>query len=278
MSVQKKESKVSVNTLHRMKGRGEKLVCVTAYDYLMARIAESAGVDLVLVGDSLANVFQGKSLALSATLDEMIYHTQCVSRGLQRAFLVTDMPFLSYQVSVEDAVRNAGRLIQEGGASAVKVEGGKAILPVVERLTEIGIPVVGHIGLTPQSYHAMGGYVIQGRSTNSVRYSADFLREEAQRLDSAGVVALVIEAVPSEVAASISQQVSIPTIGIGAGAGCDGQILVITDLLGIESDLSPKFVKRFGEIGKHVKEALVSYRDEVRQGVFPGKEHSFFED
>lgn len=249
------------------KQRGQRLVMVTAYDYTQARLVDEAGVDGVLVGDSLGMVVQGMPDVLSVTLEEVIYHTRCVARGLKHALLVADMPFLSYQVSVEQAVLNAGRLIKEGGAHAVKLEGGVRSREVIAALVRADIPVMGHIGLTPQSLRRLGGFRVQrGR---------DQLLQDAQAVVEAGAFAIVIECVPAEIATAITASVPIPTIGIGAGAGCDGQILVLHDLLGLYPDFRPRFVKNYGELGQQLIAAVQHYAEEVRQGLFPSPEYEF---
>jgi len=248
----------------------QKLVVVTAYDYTFARLVDEL-VDVVLVGDSLGMVVKGEPNTLSVSMDEMIYHTRAVARGLKRAHLVADMPFLSYQASLEDGVRNAGRLLAEGGAHAVKVEGGVSVAPLVARLSEIGIPVLGHIGLTPQSVHAFGGYRVQGKTPTS----QESIFADAIALEEAGAYAVVLEGIPADLASRITERLKIPTIGIGAGRDCDGQVLVIQDLLGLNIDFQPRFVKRFANLDSVVKESISRYRDEVQGGTFPGEEQSF---
>lgn len=249
------------------KGRGQRLVMVTAYDYTQARLVDEAGVDGVLVGDSLGMVVQGMPDVLGVTLEDVLYHTRCVARGLKQALLVADMPFLTYQVSIEQAVLNAGRLIKEGGAHAVKVEGGVRSREVIAALVRADIPVMGHIGLTPQSLRRLGGFRVQR--------AKEQLLQDAQAVAEAGAFALVIECVPGEIASAITASVPIPTIGIGAGAACDGQILVLHDLLGLYTDLRPRFVKRYAELGQQIVNALRTYAEEVRQGLFPTAEHEF---
>lgn len=256
---------VTVPEFLAAKSRGQRLVLVTAYDYTQARLVDEAGVDAVLVGDSLGMVVQGMPDVLSVTLEEMIYHTRCVARGLKHALLIADMPFLTYQVSPEQAMLNAGRLIKEGGAHAVKLEGGVRSREIIAALTRADIPVMGHIGLTPQSVRRLGGFRVQR--------SQEQLLQDAQAVIEAGAFALVIECVPAAIASAITACVPVPTIGIGAGAGCDGQILVLHDLLGLYPDLRPRFVKRYGELGELTIAAVRRYAEEVRQGIFPSPEY-----
>jgi 3-methyl-2-oxobutanoate hydroxymethyltransferase len=247
------------------------LVMVTAYDFTFAKLAEAAGIDILLVGDSLGMVIQGQSSTLPVTLDEVIYHSRCVSRGASRALVVADMPFLSYQISEERAIEAAGRLIKEGGAAAVKLEGGEAIAKTVRRLVELDIPVIGHVGMTPQSVHRMGGYKVQGKATdNAGAGSAQQIMRDAKALEEAGAFCVVIECVPQDLATSITNELSIPTIGIGAGPTCDGQVLVSYDLLGLQPNSHrPKFLKQYGTLGEKAIEAMASYGEEVRKGRFP---------
>ncbi len=253
-----------------MKARGEPIVAVTCYDATFARLVDAADIDVVLVGDSLGNVIQGQSSTLPVTLDDVLYHTRAVARGLTRAHLVADMPFMTYY-SPEVALPNAARLLAEGGAHAVKIEGGVEVAHVVARLVAAGVPVMGHVGLTPQSVHALGGHRVQGRGAEArVRILAD-----AKALQAAGCYAIVLEGIPSRLAAEISAALTIPTIGIGAGDGCDGQILVLYDMLGLNPDFQPKFLKRFAEAGTIVTDALRSYGDEVRSHRFPTEAHAY---
>lgn len=267
---------------HSTKKTTKKITALTAYDFTTARLLDEAGIDLILVGDSLANTFQGQENTLPVTLDEMIYHTRCVRRGVNRALLVADMPFMSYQVSVEQALLSAGRLIKEGLAAAVKLEGGLAVADQIRAIATAGIPVVGHVGLTPQSFHKMGGHRIQGRESASSSSQAvaapEQVLQDALSVAEAGAFAVVLEGIPSELAAQITATLNIPTIGIGAGVGCDGQILVVSDLLGLDEDFCPSFVKRYASLAKVVKEAVSAYISDVKQEVFPGREHSFFEE
>ncbi|HLW67980.1 MAG TPA: 3-methyl-2-oxobutanoate hydroxymethyltransferase [Gemmataceae bacterium] len=258
---------VTVPDFLSARSRGAKLTMLTAYDYTSARLLDAAGVDSILVGDSLGMVIQGQANILTVTLDEVIYHTRCVSRGVRRALLVADMPFMSYQISPEQALANAGRLIQEGGAHAVKLEGGKRMAGTVAKIAYADIPVIGHIGLTPQSVHRFGGFRVQR--------DMEQLLEDAHAIAQAGAFAIVLECIPADIATQITEQLSIPTIGIGAGAGCDGQVLVMQDMLGMFEELHPKFVKRYAELGKSVVTAVQRYCQEVQCRGFPGPEHEF---
>lgn len=262
--------KVTVPDIRARKG-GRPLAMVTAYDCTMARLVDEGGADLVLVGDSLGMVVQGLPNTLSVTVEDICYHGRAVARGLRRAHLVGDMPFMSFQVSPEDALRNAGRLLKEGAFESVKLEGGAEVAPHVARIVGAGIPVMGHVGLTPQSVHAMGGFKVQGKREDD----ADRLVRDAVALEEAGCFSLVIEGVPGDVAARITDAVGIPTIGIGAGVECDGQVLVCYDFLGMFHGLRPKFVKRYAELGDAVVEATRRYVEEVGERAFPGPEHSF---
>lgn len=248
----------------------EKLVLVTAYDATFAKLVEQAGVDAVLVGDSLGMVIQGRKNTLGVTLEHIIYHTRCVAAGLVKTHLVADMPFMTYQVSPEEALRNAGRLVQEGGAHAVKLEGGVRSANAIRRIVEAGIPVMGHIGLTPQSVHQFGGYRIQGRDEETAKR----LIEDAVAVAEAGAYAIVLEGIPAALALQITNTLAIPTIGIGASANCDGQILVIYDLLGMDDDFNPKFLKKYEHLSQRIRDAVERFREEVRSGIFPGQEHS----
>lgn len=264
--------KVTVPELRARKGGGESAIAmVTAYDYTMARLVDEAGVDMVLVGDSLGMVVQGLANTIPVTLDEVIYHCRAVARGLGRAHLVGDLPFMSYQVSAAQALESAGRLMKEGACESVKLEGGIEVAEHVQRMTRAGIPVVGHVGLLPQSVHAVGGFKVQGRSEHAV----DRIVRDARALEQAGAYCIVLEAIPPDVAARVTSEVSVPTIGIGAGNACDGQVLVCTDLLGLNRGHHPKFAKRFAELGDRVVQATRAYVDEVRAGTFPGPEHAY---
>ncbi|MBQ7004296.1 MAG: 3-methyl-2-oxobutanoate hydroxymethyltransferase [Oscillospiraceae bacterium] len=263
--------KNTVATLLMQKQSGEKITMLTAYDYSTARLMDSCGVNAILVGDSLGMVMLGYENTLRVTMEDMIHHTRAVTRGAQNAFVVADMPFMSYQVSVEEAVRNAGRLMKEGCAHAVKLEGGAAVAEQIRAIVDAGIPVVAHIGMTPQSVNAFGGFKVQGKDYEKARS----IIEDALRVQEAGACAVVLECVPSPLAALITEQLRIPTIGIGAGSDCDGQVLVYQDMLGMYSDFIPKFVKRFTNVGDLMKEGFSAYIDEVKKGSFPQPEHGF---
>jgi 3-methyl-2-oxobutanoate hydroxymethyltransferase len=262
---------VTTHALIAMKAEGRRIVMLTCYDALFARLLDACGVDILLVGDSVTQVLAGEDTTLSARLDQMIYHTKIVRRGAQRAMVICDLPFLTYQVSREDAIRNAGRALAETGCHAVKLEGGVQMAPTVQALVEVGIPVMGHIGLTPQSVHALGGYRVQGRDQETARR----LKRGARALEAAGAFAIVLELVPAPLAAAITKSLTIPTIGIGAGPDCDGQVLVLHDMLGLNDRFSAKFVKRYADLGSAVRKAVGAFAAEVRQGTYPGKEHSF---
>jgi 3-methyl-2-oxobutanoate hydroxymethyltransferase len=262
---------VTTRTLLEMKEKGERIVALTCYDALFARLLDASGVDVLLVGDSLNQVLAGASSTLSATLDQMLYHTTMVRRGTEHALVVCDMPFLSYQISPEDALKNCGRAMKETGCHAVKIEGGQAMAATVRRLVEIGIPVMGHIGLTPQSVHALGGYRVQGRDDAA----AGRLKADATALQDAGAFAVVLELVPAPLASQITKALTIPTIGIGAGPACDGQVLVLHDMLGLNDQFSAKFVKKYAALAEDVREAARVFAAEVREGRYPGPEHSF---
>ena len=257
--------KITVLDLKNKKKNSEKIVCLTCYDYFSAKIIDKSDIDLVLVGDSLGMVFKGDENTLSVTMDEIIYHTKAVKRGLKRAFLVADMPFGSYQVDKSEALKNAIRLIKESGTEAVKLEGGKEIATVVKNLTEYGINVVAHIGLMPQYVHKMGGFKIQGKSSEI----AEKIMEDALILQDAGAFMIVLEGILPELASKITHKLEIPTIGIGAGKDCDGQILVFHDYLGINIDFTPSFVKKYAEVANNIKTATERYIDEVKKGIFP---------
>jgi 3-methyl-2-oxobutanoate hydroxymethyltransferase len=263
--------KVTIHSLRKMKQAGERITMLTAYDATFARLFDTGGIDALLVGDSVGMVVQGQKSTLPVTMDQMVYHSAAVARGAQRAHLVGDLPFGSYQGSVDEAVKNAMRLISEGGMEGVKLEGGAEFVEVISRIVRAGVPVMGHLGLTPQSVHKMGGYVVQGRSEDKAKQ----ILADARALEAAGCYALVLEAIPAPLAVEITRALSIPTIGIGAGVGCDGQVLVSYDLLGLNPEFSPKFVKRYADLAGIIGEAVAQYRDEVRTGLFPGLEHSF---
>ncbi len=263
--------RVTAPALARLKKDKRKIVMVTAYDSTMARLVDAAEVDVILVGDSLGMVMLGMQTTVPVTLDHMVLHTASVTRGGRRALVVADLPFMTYQQSVSAALESAGRLLKEGGAQAVKLEGGETVLPQVQALVQAGVPVMGHLGLTPQSIHAFGGYRVQGRGQNA----ASKLMEDALALEQAGAFALVLECIPSNLAARVTRKLAIPTIGIGAGPKCDGQVLVLHDMLGMFSELQPVFVKRYAEVGRAITEAVSRYGEEVRAGEFPGPEHGY---
>ncbi len=263
--------KMTVPEIRNMKERGEKIVCLTAYDYCFARILDESGVQLLLVGDSLGSVVQGHDSTLPVTVEDIIYHTRAVIRGRRRALVVADMPFMTFQLGVDDAKRNAGRLVQEGGAESVKLEGGVTQAATIEALVKMGVPVMGHVGLTPQSVHQFGGYRIQGRGEADARAILD----DAMAVEQAGAFSVVLEGIPVQLAREITQRLSIPTIGIGAGVHCDGQILVVHDMLGLFDDFTPKFVKRYANLKDTIGGAVQSYMEEVRTEAFPAEEHAF---
>src|SRR5213595_4118843 len=262
---------VTTHDLLAMKERGERIVVLTCYDALFARLLDAAGVDLLLVGDSVNQVLAGAETTLSATLEQMIYHTTIVRRGAVRALVVCDMPFLTYQVTPQEAIRNCGRVMQETACHAVKLEGGAPMAATVRALVDVGIPVMGHLGLTPQSVHALGGYRVQGRD----EAQAGRLKADATALQDAGAFAVVLELVPAPLASQITQALTIPTIGIGAGPACDGQVLVLHDMLGLNDRFSAKFVKKYAALAEDVREAVRVFTAEVREGRYPGPEHSF---
>jgi 3-methyl-2-oxobutanoate hydroxymethyltransferase len=262
---------VTTLDLLKMKAAGTRIVMLTCYDALFARLLDAAGIDILLVGDSVNQVLGGAESTLSATLEQMIYHTRIVRRGTRRALVVCDMPFLTYQVTREDAIRNAGRAMAQTGCHAVKVEGGVHIAPTVRALVEVGIPVMGHIGLTPQSLHALGGARVQGRDD----VAAQRLKNDATALQEAGAFAVVLELVPAALAAEITRSLTIPTIGIGAGPSCDGQVLVLHDMLGLNEEFNAKFVKQYAQLAGEVRRAAGAFAEEVRAGRYPGPEHSF---
>ena len=258
-------------TFAAAKAKGEKLSMLTAYDYSTAKLEDESGINGMLVGDSLGNVVLGYEDTVSVTMEDMIHHGAAVARGAKNALVVVDMPFMSYEVTVEEAVRNAGRLMKEGRAGAVKLEGGVRVAEQIRAIVKAGIPVMGHIGLTPQSINVFGGFKVQGKSEEAARA----LLADAKAVEEAGAFAVVIEAVPAALAQMITDAVSIPTIGIGAGAGCDGQILVYQDMLGMFSDFTPKFVKRYANVGEVMREAFTNYAAEVASGAFPTEEHTY---
>jgi 3-methyl-2-oxobutanoate hydroxymethyltransferase len=263
--------KTTVIDLHHKKAEGRKITVLTAYDFPTAQIVDEAGIDVVLVGDSLGMVVQGLDSTLPVTMDEMLYHTRLVSRAAKTSMVVGDMPFLSYQTDLDEAVRNAGRFLKEAGAEAVKLEGGAAVAPVIRAIVAAGIPVMAHIGMTPQSVHMFGGFKVQGRD----EAAREKILADAQAVQDAGAFSVVLEAVPEALAKAVGGMVRIPTIGIGAGPHCDGQVLVLHDLLGLFDRFTPKFVKRYANLKEQAVAAVMQYRQEVENGVFPSEEHSF---
>ncbi len=262
--------KVTTASLRRMRAEGEPIVMLTAYDHTFASLLDESGVDVLLVGDSVATVVQGEDTTVPVTLDEMVYHSKLVARAARRALVVADLPFLSYQISEEEALRNAGRLMKEARVEGVKLEGGAAVADSVRRLTDAGIPVMGHLGLTPQSIHAFGGYAVRGRAEEGER-----LLEDARCLADAGVFALVLEKIPADLAARVTQAISVPTIGIGAGPHCSGQVLVSYDMLGLFERFRPRFVRRYAELGDTIRDAVRRFGEDVRTGTFPNAEESY---
>lgn len=263
--------KNTIVTVKEAKYKKDRITMLTAYDYSTAKLMDEAGVNAILVGDSLGMVILGYTDTISVTMEDMIHHTKAVANGCKEALVVADMPFLSYQTSVYDAVVNAGRLMKEGRAGCVKLEGGSEMVEQIRAIVKASIPVMGHLGLTPQSVHAFGGYKVQGKSEETARK----LLEDALALEEAGVFAIVLECVPEALARLLSEKLSIPTIGIGAGAGCDGQVLVYQDMLGMYSELRPKFVKQYADVGNTMKHAFSSYINEVKNNTFPSKEHAY---
>lgn len=263
--------KNTTTSIMQMKNSGHKISMLTAYDYTTARLLDEAGVNTILVGDSLGNVILGYGDTISVTVEDMIHHSAAVARGAKNALVVTDLPFMSYQTSVYDAVVNAGRLMKEGRAGAVKLEGGKEVCPQIKAIVSAGIPVVAHLGLTPQSINTFGGFKVQGKT----EAAAKKLIEDAKAVEEAGAFLLVLECVPAKLAKLVTESINIPTIGIGAGAGCDGQVLVIYDMLGMFSDFKPKFVKHFANAGDMIREAVKTYIAEIDDGTFPAEEHCY---
>ncbi len=263
--------KNTVTTFQQAKENGEKLTMLTAYDYSTAKLIDEAGINSILVGDSLGNVILGYDDTVSVTMEDMIHHGAAVARGVKDALVIIDMPFMSYQTSVYDALVNAGRLMKEGRADAVKLEGGTEVAPQIKAIVAAGIPVCAHIGLTPQSINAFGGFKVQGKSEEAARK----LLDDAKAVEAAGAFAVVVEGVPKKLADLITEQLTVPTIGIGAGNGCDGQVLVYQDMLGMFSDFTPKFVKKYACLGEVMKDAFANYIEEVKSGAFPAKEHEY---
>jgi len=260
-------ARISIPDLRKKKAEGRKITMLTAYDFPFAGLVDRAGIDMILVGDSLGVVVQGRENTLPVTMEEMLYHTAMVVRGSSQALVVGDMPFLSYQADTAEAIRNAGRFLKEAGAQAVKLEGGASVRSIIEAIAGADIPVMAHIGLTPQSVHALGGFKVQRE--------AERLLQDARTVEEAGAFAVVLECIPGEIAAEITRTVSIPTIGIGAGVACDGQVLVLHDMLGLFDRFVPSFVKRYARLGEEALEALRRYKEEVEAGTFPGEEHTF---
>ena len=271
MANETKKSRVTTAVVREMKTRGEKIAVLTAYDYPTAYLLDQSGIDVLLVGDSLGMVVLGYASTLPVTMEEMIHHTKAVCRGVERAMVIADMPFMSYQVSVESALHNAGRFLKETDAQAVKLEGGRDVAEMTRRMTVSGIPVMGHLGLTPQSVQQFGGFKVQGRGDEA----AQRILEDARILEEAGAFSVVLEAMPAGLAGEITRSLGIPTIGIGAGADCDGQVLVTNDMLGTYERFTPRFVKKYANLSAPMGEAFKQYMDEVKSGIFPGKEHSF---
>lgn len=263
--------RVTTATIREMKAEGKPITMLTSYDFSMAKMVDDAGIDMILVGDSLGNVVLGYDSTLPVTMDEMVHHVKAVCRGTSRAMVVADMPFLSYQVSKEEAVRNAGRFMKETGAQAVKLEGGQEVCKAVRKIVDAGIPVMGHLGLTPQSIHQLGGFKVQGKDESAARK----LLEDALALEEAGVFSIVLECVPTPLAKMVTEKLRVATIGIGAGPYCDGQVLVIHDMLGLYPRTSPRFVKKYVQLHEHIAAALKQYKAEVEERAFPGPEHSF---
>lgn len=262
--------RVTINDLKEMKAKKEKIVMITAYDYTTARLVDEVGIPLILVGDSLGMVMLGYESTIPVTIDEMIHHTKAVTKGTKKALVVGDMPFMTYHCSLAEALKNAARFLQEGGCQAVKLEGGEVVAETVKRMVDCGIPVMGHIGLTPQAIHQLGGFKAQGKT----REAAAQLLRDARALEQAGAFAIVLETIPAELGKLISEKISIPTIGIGAGPDCDGQVQVVHDLLGLYSDFVPRHAKQYAKLAPLIKEAFQTYLQDVKNGIFPAKEHS----
>ncbi|HPI37255.1 MAG TPA: 3-methyl-2-oxobutanoate hydroxymethyltransferase [Ignavibacteriaceae bacterium] len=271
MSTQGQFRKVTTKTIMLMKQKGIKISALTAYDFITAKLLEQAGIDLILVGDSLSNVFQGNETTLPVTMDEMIYHTKAVTKGVQRAMVIVDMPFMSYQLSTDEAFRNAGRIMKETAAGGVKLEGGERVAPAIKKITEAGIPVMGHIGLTPQSIHQFGSYRERGTSSEE----ADEILRDAKVLEEAGAFTIVLEKIPADLARQVTESISIPTIGIGAGMHCDGQILVTPDMLGLNKEFHPRFVRCYSNLADEMESAVKNYVDDVRKKNFPNEQESY---
>lgn len=262
---------ITIKDIQKKKSEGKRITMLTAYDFPSAHMVDEAGIDIILVGDSLGVVVQGMENTLSVTMDEMIYHAKMVSRGVKNSLIIGDMPFMSYQTGIEDAVRNAGRFLKEGGSSAVKLEGGSSVADIVTAISKAGIPVMGHIGLTPQSIHSMGGFKVQGKGADE----AERLVSDAKAIEKAGAFSILFEGIPMELAKRITKALSIPTIGIGAGPFCDGQVLVFHDLLGLFDRFTPKFVRRYADLKKESVDAIRRYKEDVESGMFPSEEESY---
>lgn len=271
MSTEKQIKRVTTKTLSLLKKKKIKITALTAYDFITAKILDESGIDIVLIGDSLGNVFQGNETTLPVTMDEMIYHTKAVAKGVERAMLVTDMPFMSYQLSIDEGFRNAGRIMKETSAGAVKVEGGLRVAETIKKITDAGIPVMGHIGLTPQSIHQFGSYRERGRNKNE----AEEILNDAKAIEEAGAFSIVIEKIPAALAKQVTESVKIPTIGIGAGGHCDGQILVTPDMLGLNVDFHPRFVRRYANLADELSKAVKSYIEDIKADKFPSDEESY---
>lgn len=271
MSTEKEIKRVTTKTLSLLKKNNKKITALTAYDFMTAAILDKAGIDVLLVGDSLANVFQGAETTLPVTMDEMIYHTKAVTKGVHRAMVVVDMPFMSYQLGVDEGFRNAGRIMKETSAGAVKLEGGERIAETVRKIVEAGIPVMGHIGLTPQSIHLFGSY----RERGKVKEEAEEILRDAKILEQAGAFSIVLEKIPAELAKKVTESVTIPTIGIGGGMYCDGQILVTPDMLGLNVDFHPRFVRTYASLAEEMEKAVKQYIKDVRDQSFPSKDESY---
>lgn len=274
MSTQKRSSrpdKVTTQTVVQMKGQGEKISMLTAYDYTMATIVDDAGIDVILVGDSASNVMAGYDTTVPMTMDHMIYHTSCVVRGVERALVIADLPFMSYQVTSKEALISAGRMMKEAGAHAVKLEGGKTISKTVKKIVDAGIPVMGHLGLTPQSIYKFGTYKVRAKEEQE----AEELIEDARKLEKAGVFSIVLEKIPAPLAKKVTSEISIPTIGIGAGPHCDGQVLVTHDMLGLNKDFSPRFLRRYADLHSEMSSAVKNYISDVKGGDFPNENERY---
>jgi 3-methyl-2-oxobutanoate hydroxymethyltransferase len=271
MSTEKEIKRITTKTLGLLKKKKIKISALTAYDFITAKLLDEAGIDLILVGDSLSNVFQGNETTLPVTMDEMIYHTKAVSKGVNRAMIVVDMPFMSYQLNIDEAFRNAGRIMKETPAGAVKLEGGEKVAETINKITNNGIPVMGHLGLMPQSIHQYGGYRERGKTNEE----AQEILKDAKIIEEAGVFAIVLEKIPALLAKKVSESVTVPTIGIGAGANCDGQILVTPDMLGLNTDFHPRFVRYYSMLAGEINKAVKAYIKDVKNGKFPSKKESY---